>query len=161
MALPASVQRLGSFKGDKGRPGTFDTASAVSVPAGSPATATISGPEGEHVTFEVPRGLPGVNAVANDEATATLLGMLDSLTGVAFADRLTALLGDSLSNAYRAYFTQVEQKSGRVFVDNYKTATNTDHEAIIAAVNDALKKGEETRESEMSKIGGAGMGGMF
>ena len=33
-------------------------------------------------------------------------------------------------------------------------------ERLIAAV-DALKKGEETRESEMSKIGGAGMGGMF
>ena len=32
---------------------------------------------------------------------------------------------------------------------------------IVAAVNDALKKGEETRESEMSKIGGAGMGGIF
>ena len=33
---------------------------------------------------------------------------------------------------------------------------------IVAAVNDALKKGEETRESEMAKIGGAaGMGGLF
>jgi len=33
---------------------------------------------------------------------------------------------------------------------------------ILAAVNDALKKGEETRENEMAKIGGAaGMGGMF
>ena len=34
---------------------------------------------------------------------------------------------------------------------------------IVAAVNDALKKrkGEETRESEMARIGGAGMGGMF
>ncbi|MBP3655259.1 MAG: YbaB/EbfC family nucleoid-associated protein [Clostridia bacterium] len=33
---------------------------------------------------------------------------------------------------------------------------------ILAAVNDALKKGEETREREMAKIGGAaGMGGMF
>ena len=31
---------------------------------------------------------------------------------------------------------------------------------IVAAVNDALKKGEETRETEMNKIGG-GMGGMF
>ena len=31
---------------------------------------------------------------------------------------------------------------------------------ILAAVNDALKKGEETREREMNKIGG-GMGGMF
>lgn len=32
---------------------------------------------------------------------------------------------------------------------------------IIAAVNDALKKGEQARESEMARIGGAGMGGMF
>ena len=32
---------------------------------------------------------------------------------------------------------------------------------VLAAVNDALKKGEETREREMSKVGGAGMGGMF
>ena len=33
---------------------------------------------------------------------------------------------------------------------------------MIAAVNDALKKGEDTRESEMAKIGGAaGMGGLF
>ena len=31
---------------------------------------------------------------------------------------------------------------------------------IVAAVNDALKKGEETREREMNKLGG-GMGGMF
>ena len=31
---------------------------------------------------------------------------------------------------------------------------------IRAAVNDALKKGEETREAEMNKLGG-GMGGMF
>ena len=31
---------------------------------------------------------------------------------------------------------------------------------IVAAVNDALKKGEETRETEMNKLGG-GMGGMF
>ena len=33
---------------------------------------------------------------------------------------------------------------------------------VLAAVNDALKKGEETREREMARIGGAaGMGGMF
>ena len=32
---------------------------------------------------------------------------------------------------------------------------------VMAAINDALKKGEETREREMSKVGGAGMGGMF
>ena len=32
---------------------------------------------------------------------------------------------------------------------------------IVVAVNDALSKGEETREKEMARIGGAGMGGMF
>ena len=32
---------------------------------------------------------------------------------------------------------------------------------IMAAVNDALTKGEETREKEMARLGGAGMGGMF
>ena len=32
---------------------------------------------------------------------------------------------------------------------------------IVVAVNDALRKGEETREKEMSRVGGAGMGGMF
>lgn len=31
---------------------------------------------------------------------------------------------------------------------------------VLAAVNEALRKGEETREAEMSKIGG-GMGGLF
>ncbi len=34
-------------------------------------------------------------------------------------------------------------------------------DTIIAAVNEALRKGEETRESEMSRLGGAGMGGLF
>lgn len=33
---------------------------------------------------------------------------------------------------------------------------------VMAAVNEALRTGEETREKEMAKIGGAaGMGGMF
>ena len=32
---------------------------------------------------------------------------------------------------------------------------------VLAAVNDALKNGEETREREMARVGGAGMGGMF
>ena len=32
---------------------------------------------------------------------------------------------------------------------------------IVAAVNDALRMGEETREKEMARLGGAGMGGMF
>lgn len=33
---------------------------------------------------------------------------------------------------------------------------------VLAAVNEALRKGEETREAELAKInGGAGLGGMF
>ncbi len=32
---------------------------------------------------------------------------------------------------------------------------------IVVAVNDALRKGEETREKEMARVGGASMGGMF
>ncbi len=33
---------------------------------------------------------------------------------------------------------------------------------VMAAVNEALRKGEETRETEMSKVqGAAGLGGMF
>ena len=38
------------------------------------------------------------------------------------------------------------------------TGENLGRDDIIAL---ALKKGEETREREMSRIGGAGMGGMF
>ncbi len=32
---------------------------------------------------------------------------------------------------------------------------------IIVAINDALRKGEETREKEMARIGGSGMSGLF
>lgn len=81
--LPTPVTKLGSFKGDKGRPGTFDSADAVAVPAGSPAEAIISGPEGEHVTFKIPRGLPGTNAVANDVAFAEQVAAVDSQTRAA------------------------------------------------------------------------------
>ena len=42
-----------------------------------------------------------------------------------------------------------------------KDAVDPEEVEMLQDMNDALKKGEETRESEMSKIGGAGMGGMF
>lgn len=77
-------------KGDKGDTGTFASASAVSVPAEQSASVTMSGPEtARHVAFEIPRGLPGVNAVANDTATAGYLAATDSAThaeAVALAD---------------------------------------------------------------------------
>lgn len=78
MALPAGVTKLGSFKGEKGRPGTFDSVTAETVPADQPADAVISGKFGEHLHLKNPRGLPGVNAVENDTAVATYIGAEDS-----------------------------------------------------------------------------------
>jgi len=83
MALPVGVTKLGSFKGvkgDKGRPGTFDTVTAESIPADQPIEADITGDEGQHLHIKVPRGLPGVNAVENDTATAAYIAAPDSET---------------------------------------------------------------------------------
>ncbi|MEJ6554013.1 M14 family metallopeptidase [Microbacterium esteraromaticum] len=82
--LPVGVKKLGSFKGDKGNKGDTGSlafATAESVPANEAATVEMVGPEsnrGAH--FKVPRGLPGTNAAANDEAFATYLGAPDSQT---------------------------------------------------------------------------------
>lgn len=83
MALPAGLTALGSFKGakgDKGDTGTFSEALATSVAAAEPASVVITGAFGQTVEFKIPRGLPGVNAVANDEATAAYLAAVDSET---------------------------------------------------------------------------------
>lgn len=62
------------LKGDQGVPGTLSSASAESVPAGQNADVIMSGTtEVKHAHFKVPRGLPGVNAIENDEAVATYL----------------------------------------------------------------------------------------
>lgn len=98
MTFPVDVGVLGAFKGDKGdkgRPGTFDTATAVSVPADQPATATISGVAGEIVEFEIPRGLPGTNAVPADSAVAAYIAAPDSATGVQARAIFAALPGAS------------------------------------------------------------------
>jgi len=87
MALPADVKQLGTFqgaKGDKGLTGTIAYATAETIPADQPADAEMIGPEsnrGAH--FQIPRGLPGVNALANDEATATYISAEDSDTAAA------------------------------------------------------------------------------
>lgn len=78
-------------KGDQGVPGTLSSASAESVPAGENAQVVMSGTvEVKHAHFKIPRGLPGVNGVENDEAMALLLGASDSDTGVALANALRA-----------------------------------------------------------------------
>lgn len=84
MALPAGVAQLGTFKGEKGDTGSLAFATAESVPAGDVAAVEMIGPEsnrGAH--FKIPRGLPGVNAVANDAAMAALVGAVDSDTRLA------------------------------------------------------------------------------
>lgn len=83
MALPTSVAKLGEFKGDKGdkgRPGTFDSATATTVAADQSAQVVITGPEGQNVEFRIPRGLPGAADVPTDPALATILGAQDSET---------------------------------------------------------------------------------
>lgn len=94
MALPVGVTQLGAFKGakgDKGLTGSLAFATAETVPADQPASVEMVGPEsnrGAH--FEIPRGLPGVNAVANDEATATYIAAPDSDTAAALGARYMA-----------------------------------------------------------------------
>lgn len=68
-------------KGDKGPAGTLSSAGAVSVPADAPARVILSGTsEVLNALFEIPRGLPGVNGVANDAAMAILIAALDTET---------------------------------------------------------------------------------
>lgn len=71
-------------KGERGPAGTIDGATVSTVPAGAEATITMGGTE-EHRTFhlEVPRGLPGVNAIENDEAVAEYLTAADSKSAAA------------------------------------------------------------------------------
>jgi hypothetical protein len=72
---------MGHFKGDKGDPGTFEEVNATTVAADQPINWWITGDRGQVLNIEVPRGLPGVNAVPTDDAVATLLGAADSQTG--------------------------------------------------------------------------------
>lgn len=79
--------------GDKGDPGDDGKtpqldASATSVDAGQEATVEMSGTAlAPHAHFSIPRGLPGVNAIENDEAVAAYVGAVDSATGLALLGR--------------------------------------------------------------------------
>ena len=72
-----------------------------------------------------------------------------------------------LEDVLRARINQSGLRRGHV--DVFVTYQNTRSDArevridqaLLEAFNDALKKGEETREREMQKIGGAGMGGLL
>ena len=86
--VKAKLVYLGNIKGGKGDKGvkgdtgTFAGATATTVPADQGASVTLTGSETAKVAnFRIPRGLPGVNAVAADEAVATYLAAEDSETG--------------------------------------------------------------------------------
>lgn len=65
----------------RGPAARITSVSAVSVPAASAAEVTMSGPDqNRSFAFKVPRGLPGVNALENDEAVATYVAAVDSDT---------------------------------------------------------------------------------
>lgn len=98
MALPTYAEFFANIRGPvgpKGRPGTFDDATAEAVPFGTTdLKPTISGDEGEFIHFKLPRGLPGTNSVANDEAFATYLSAPDTETRAA---------ADAVYIVYRIY----------------------------------------------------------
>lgn len=107
-AGPRGPEGVQGPRGERGYPGSFHSAGATSVPAGDPAQVVMTGDElYKHVEFYVPRGLPGTNGVANDEAFATYLGVPDSDTRAA-ADELV----DSKTLPYYGLPLTLEQFGG-------------------------------------------------
>lgn len=84
MALPEYAKFLANIRGPigpKGRPGTFDDATAEPVPFDTvDIKPTIFGDDGEFIHFKLPRGLPGLNAVPTDTALATYFAAGDTAT---------------------------------------------------------------------------------
>lgn len=98
MALPEYAKFLANIRGPigpKGRPGTFDDATAEPVPFDTvDIKPIVFGDDGEFIHFKLPRGLPGTNAVGNDEAFATYLSAPDTQTRAA---------ADAVYIVYRLY----------------------------------------------------------
>lgn len=90
MALPVGVTRLGSFKGERGRPGTFDSVSAETIPPDQSAFAVISGTEGEHVHFGVPRGWASLDTEATETVVSQWLEASDTEPYKAVSNRFDA-----------------------------------------------------------------------
>lgn len=100
------IANLKGPKGDQGIAGTFTAATAESVAPGSPAEAIIGGtPAAATVHFKIPegrQGLPGVNAVENDEAVAFYINDVDTLTRAALDARyVTAVTTEHGTDLYQ------------------------------------------------------------
>lgn len=109
-------------KGDKGDTGTIDFAEAYSVASGEPADARmVRDWRGTGVAFDVPRGLPGVNAIPADEAVAAYVRAIDSETRDALDDTYVqrgefeyftvdyGVPGDGVTNATQALLDMIDQ----------------------------------------------------
>lgn len=84
------VANIKGAKGDKGNTGVLAYVTAETVPADQPASAAMVGPEdnrGAHI--QVPRGLPGLNAVPTDEAVSVMLGAEDTLSNASMKAALS------------------------------------------------------------------------
>lgn len=80
--MAADYTTITNLRGPAARITSF---TAKTVPADQPADARMTGPDqNRQIEVDIPRGLPGVNAVENDEAVATYLGAEDSETHGAF-----------------------------------------------------------------------------
>lgn len=73
-----TYEKIANIKGPKGDPGTFAVATASTVASDVPASATITGANGEAVHFNIPRGIPGVNGLENDAAVSEYIKAVQS-----------------------------------------------------------------------------------
>lgn len=87
MALPSGVSYVTNIQG---RPGTFDEATAETVPYTDPLEVEISGERGEVVHFKIPATAPSAETVSSDTATAGWVASDGSLTGPAVQERIDA-----------------------------------------------------------------------
>lgn len=69
--------------GAKGDPGTFDSLTVQMLPANKAPEAILSGDHHQHALLRIPRGLPGVNAVENDEAVGAYMAGRETQTRLA------------------------------------------------------------------------------
>lgn len=78
-----------------GPPGTVDSITVETIPAGVGASATVGGtPASRTAHFKLERGLPGTNAVANDDAFSTYINVADSKTRIATNAAIDAKFND-------------------------------------------------------------------
>lgn len=94
----ADVTPITNLRGPAAR---ITDVTAEAVPAGADAEVVMTGPDqNRQFAFKVPRGLPGVNAIENDEAVATYVAGADTDTRAA----LDAVIGGAVAGKVSSSF---------------------------------------------------------